>query len=184
MTKRELTNWLEDQKNKTIMEMQREMQKRKDAVLEEVLSPLGFFEMAGQIEAYLKQAWDVWIQWKMTHESEAVSTSPYNYRGFEYNIKPLTHLDESLAEYMAKYDIVLDSDALKELKNEEKATTAKISQNYSRVINTVYASKNAKEAKAYVEGLGFDLSELETPPELATKVSEIDTSYLFLKQAA
>ena len=184
MTKRELANWLERQMDKTIVEMEKEIRQQRDAALDAELRPLGFYEMARQIENHIKQAWDIWIQWKMTHESSTLSASRHNYCGFEYNLKPLAHIDGSLAEHMVKYDITLDSTMLQELNKEEKKTRGKIRETYSSVINAVYASKNAKEAKTYVESLGFDLSEMENPPVPAKGTAEIDTSYLFLKQAA
>ena len=73
MTKRDLTNWLNNKMCSTIMEMRNEIEQRRDAALEAVLHPLGFYEMTGQIENHIKQAWDIWIQWKISGFCSALS---------------------------------------------------------------------------------------------------------------
>jgi len=183
MTKRDMITWLDDQKYKIIREKEDEVRGRKDAHLEATLRSLGFYEMAGEIESHLKQAWDLWSRWKAAHESDSLSTSIHNYRGFECGIRPLVHLDEPLASYMSKYDTRLNTEAMDELNKEERTTSDKIGRTYNSVIRAVSAAKNIKEAKAYLEGLGFDLSELENPPAPTVKAAEIDAGYLFLKKA-
>lgn len=184
MTKRELIQWLENKKQMTIRNMENEAQKQEQDLLEGVLKPAGFYEMADQVQELIHKAWGLWKDWKADHETDELRFSAYSYCSFEYHLKPLVQIEEPLSEYIAKYNIELKSDEAEKLKKEAKQTTSKISQAYNRVINAVYASKSAKEAKAYVESLGFDLSELENPPAPDGKVEKIDTSYLFLKQAA
>lgn len=184
MTKKELADWLTEQKHKATNTCRNEIGQRRSAIMEAELKPIGFYEMAGEVESLIRHVWDVWAKWKAANENEALSATTYNYRGFESRIRQLVDLNTSMAEHMSRYDIDLKNASLDALEEEEQKTVSKIAQTYSSVIHAVYNAKNVKEAKAYLEGLGFDLSELDSPPIAADNTAKIDTTYLFLNKAA
>lgn len=86
--------------------------------------------------------------------------------------------------FLEEHDIFLSPNLFQELNQEKGETIHNIHLTYNTVIKTVRSAKSVKEAKAYLENLGFDLSELEKKCEAAADETNIDTSFLLLKQSA
>ena len=86
----------------------------------------------------------------------------------------------SKKEPLLKREISLHTEDLDKLTASRWEMEKNISQNYSRLIRAVSGMKNVSEAVAYLEKLGFDLSDLDEEKVMA----EIDAAYLFPRQPA
>lgn len=184
MTKKDIAIWLENRKDKLISEQRSELHAQEDKIRRDILEPLGFYEVTAQLQEHLMQAWKLWLEWvgKQNHPSVQVNTC--NYRSFYRAMKHLLVGECELPELMEKNDVDISQELFQELEQEKRKTIENIAGTYNRVINVVYAAKNAKEALAYLEKLGFDLSELETSLFSLSEAQTIDTSYLFPDKAA
>lgn len=176
MTKRELVQWLKLKKEQVLSEVEAESQKKEEAVIEQKLKSLGFYQMTEQVQSHLNQAWELWSKWKDKHCGEKLTIFS-RYTGFEHQISGLFREKTPIKELMER-DIHLRRDEQEAIDEERRNNIIKSADSYCAVINNVSACKNAKEAENYVKSLGFDLAETKN------QTKNVDTAYLFLKQAA
>ena len=154
MTKKKITEWLESQRDQALHKCQEDHDKQERAYLDAYFKRSGLRNVAGQVQEHLEQALRLWLEWKQAQETGE-------------------HL-------FIKREIILQTKELDKLTTSRREMEKNINQNYSRLIQAVSGMKNTKEAVAYLEKLGFDLSDLDEEKAMA----EIDTTYLFPRQPA
>ena len=184
MTKKEIIFWLEDKRNQKIGEKEAEAKEKQREIYKEVLAPLGFYEAASQIKEHLQQALEIWRGWKKTQGPTVLGFAFRDYLGFEQQTIRWLEGEMPFEAFLEEHDIFLSPNLFQELNQEKGETIHNIHLTYNTVIKTVRSAKSVKEAKAYLENLGFDLSELEKKCEAAADETNIDTSFLLLKQSA
>lgn len=181
MTKREITEWLESQRNQAIHKCKEDCEKQEQAYLDAYFEKSGLREVAGQIQEHLEQALRLWQEWRQAQETGDHLRISYNkYIGLEHQLDGFVFKEGATYEQLMKREIWLRTEELNKLTDCRREMEENISQNYSRLIRVVSGMKNTKEAVEYLEKLGFDLSDLDGEKVM----SEIDTAYLFPQQPA
>ncbi|MCI9509194.1 MAG: hypothetical protein HFF10_05525 [Angelakisella sp.] len=181
MTKKKITEWLESQRDQALHKCQEDHDKQERAYLDAYFKRSGLRNVAGQVQEHLEQALRLWLEWKQAQETgEHLRFSETSYLRLERQLDGFVFKEEATYEQFIKREIILQTKELDKLTTSRREMEKNINQNYSRLIQAVSGMKNTKEAVAYLEKLGFDLSDLDEEKAMA----EIDTTYLFPRQPA
>lgn len=181
MKKKEITEWLESQRSQALHKCREDCEKQKRAYLDTYLGESGLRGTAGQIQEHLEQALRLWLDWKRLHKAEKHMSFPEtNYLRLERLLDGFVFKEGATYEQLLTREVSLHTNELEKLSASRQEMDKKISQNYSRLIQVVSGMKNAADAAAYLEKLGFDLSDLDGEKAM----SEIDAAYLFPQQTA
>ena len=181
MTKKEIKEWLESQQSQALHKCREDHEKQEQAYLDAYFEESGLRKVAGQIQEHLEQALLLWQEWRQAQETGEHLRISYNkYLGLEHQLDGFTYKEGATYEQLMKQEIWLRTEELDKLVDSHREREKNIRQNYSRLIQVVSGMKNTKEAAAYLEKLGFDLSDLDEEKVMA----EIDAAYLFPRQPA
>lgn len=184
MTKRELVKWLEAKRERTLSELTSKYSKAVKELKSQVIVESGLPAVAEQMETLIDQAMELWSEWKgQQSEADGIRFKRYSY--FLGNIGKYTSSKEATLRQLVDEEFVVWSPNMARLENEYKATREKTRCNYDNVIAVVNSIPKSKQATEYLEGLGFDLMEIEPPKKPVTALTvKIDKSYLFLQKAS
>lgn len=184
MTKRTLLKWLDKQKQKAFNDAKAEHNKvyteRQDAIYRK----MGLKEVADGIQKHMTEAAKVWDAWINKPDVKDYISSWYS------SIYPDSIFNNYTGQEGHAYtkltgDILrLDSAELEQLSKNQEIELRKINETYNNVITVVDGMATAKDAAAYLTGLGFDLSEVDKPAAPVTALAiQIDPHYLFINKA-
>jgi hypothetical protein len=185
MTKRDIIKFLEKKQNEKVSAVRAEYIAACRQEEQRVYDELGLPGLAGNIQAHLQEASNLWEDWKKRHEGYDglnIVFSHYSLMGRVFRAA-----DASDGTYMSLLDenIGYSSKTLDSMKKQCTLEQERVMATFTTVISTVQQMKYTKEAVAYLKELGFDLSELENPIDQTQTalMVPIDTSYLFVKAA-
>lgn len=181
MKKKEITEWLENQRIQALHKCQEDCEKQKRAYLDACFEESGLRKVSGQVQELLEQALQLWLEWKQLHKAEKHLSFPEtNYLRLERQLDGFIFKEGATYEQFIKREIVLQTEELDKLAASRQEVEVNINRNYSRLIQVVSGMKSAADAAEYLKKLGFDLSDLDGEKAM----SEIDTAYLFPQQPA
>lgn len=185
MTKKELNKWLLQKENDAVRSHERKFNELQRQFKDEAFSDLEFDKAAEKIQAHLTEALKLWNAWKNEQAHNAALRYNGGYYSLENSLYRFTREPNSTYQSLTDSEIILVNDTLSKLKKRRQEIKGHILKTYADVIAVVDSLKTVKEALAYLNELGFDLSELERKPEPVTALAvKIDTSYLFPSKAA
>lgn len=181
MTKVALKKWLEAQKSGAICTVSAQRDEQIKEYINRRDQRLGTEEMLSSVLNYLTKAADTLQSWE--RDAEAAQPGLTFHDGYYcsiYNgLQSMLTMDD--LQYKLRNATADESEELKQIRSRAGTTINGIRSNYDRVIANVSGAKNAKDAVAYLEELGFDLSELAAKEAKSTALmAQVDTRFLFL----
>lgn len=180
MTKTLLVKWLEGKQNQAFSASWDKYELELSQLTDNICAKLELDAAAEKIEALLTEACDTWYKWKTEHEGIEVKITDGYYGSFTRQIYDYVSQKGAARKEILRQMVSFETDKIETLKKSYCDLRENINQTYDNVICAVKASKNAKEASAYLTGLGFDLSELEAAEIPVTALTvQINPKFLF-----
>lgn len=180
MTKTLLVKWLDGKRNQAISASWDKYNNELSQLTDDICAELKLDAAAEKIEALLTEACDTWYKWKAGHETIGIKITDEYYSSFIRQIYDYVSEKGAARKAILKHMLRFETDKIETHKKTYCDLRESINQTYDNVICAVKASKNAKEASAYLTGLGFDLSELESAEIPVTALTvQINPKFLF-----
>lgn len=152
---------------------------------DETYAGLGLRAVAEQIQPHLEEAVKLWNNWKSQQLENSDIDFYSSYCGLDRALYGYIGDVDALYQRIIANDMRLQSAAVQSLRKESQEREHNISKTYYDVLSVVNSMNTAKEAKAYLTTLGFDLTELNEVSESSTALAEkVNPTYLFVAKAA
>lgn len=185
MTKRDIIKFLERKHQEKLNDVAKEYNVNREQYLQDIYSQLGLPKLADKIQPLLEQAHSLWCNWKNEREGWEGLAFNNSFYSLPDILNSCTSSDDATFKRIVNDYIRLTTEEQKALQDEFYAHTKSVNTTFNTVIATTQQMKTAKQAAAYLNGLGFDMSELESPKqEVETALMiPVDTQFLFVKAA-
>lgn len=179
MTKREIIDWVDSQWQQAIHKHRENYDKQEQVCRDKCLAGTGLRETADQVQQHLEQAIQLWLDWKEIHKGNGFSFRD-SYYCLEHELSCFTLKEGAVYEHFLKRELDFQSEEFSKLLSTRQEIENNIAKSYSKLKQAIAGMKTVKDALAYLEKLGFDLSDLT-----GEKAMEgIDTTFLFPEKAA
>lgn len=174
MTKREIIDWVDNQWQQAINKHRENCDKQERAYQDKYLAVTGLRETADQVQQHLEQAIQLWLDWKEIHKGNGFSFRD-SYYCLEYELSCFTLKEGAVYEHFLKRELDFQSEEFSKLVSTRQEIENNIAKSYSKLKQAIAGMKTVKDALAYLEKLGFDLSDLTGEKA----VDEVDAAFLF-----
>lgn len=183
MTKKQLLKWLDEQKSDALLAVSdQEAQAKKDLKAEKIRKS-GFDDLIAEIEPKLTEVFDRLQAWHMENRQYCGDLFSA-YDSLQTRLSYFLNGNDSLADRLFQTEFHQCALDVQHKAKYDKLRNAVI-MNYHNVEINLNALPNAKLGMEYLEGLGFDLTDLRASDEKPVETAlarPVDTALLFLKK--
>lgn len=180
MTKREIIKWLEVKEREAEQNAQQQYEEALRWYKERLYQRIKLKEVSDEIKGHLMDAHKIYQDWKASN-AKGVENKGYYSGSVGAHLEYLLNGNGGIYGAMTRNDVEDQSPEKQRIHAAYRELAEEIKGNYFNLIENVKSLKNAKVACEYLEGLGFDLSELKLSDGCTALAVDIDTAYLFIK---
>lgn len=181
MTKKTLLKWLDTQKTAALDAITKQEKEAKQRLLDWKIEASNFSEFVEYVSVRLNEVYDYTKAW---HEKyvDICGKNPMAYGNLQTTLCNHVSAAEGIEHHLRRYEIYRTQKD-EELEKKYNNLRAEVRRTYDDVMANVQTFTNAKLGMAYLEDLGFDLTQLKASDEKPVETAlarPIDRRYLFI----